>query len=148
MLLVRHTLGGGYPNHRRDRRVDRHNLHEYVLIFGYAAGCRHLHGGREGPGIGADHGMRIGAAGKPRESIVHVRVHHTNRGATARPVHDVAMRAVPGRPEKSGGPAPCQESVAAETVGEPRGLLNRDAGLRADGDGAVVEETVSYTHLR
>ena len=52
------------------------------------------------------------------------------------------MRADAGDSVESGGAPPCQESVAAETDREPRGPLQREIGLRAEGDGAVVEEIV------
>src|ERR1035437_4832895 len=91
--------------------------------------------------------MRIGAAVNPVEGIVHVRVHHTNRGAPARPVLYVAMRADPGHAVKSGGPAPYHESVASHTQGGPRGPLHREGALRTEGDGAVVEEIVGR-HVR
>src|ERR1035441_8771636 len=86
--------------------------------------------------------MRIGAPGNPRENIAHVGISRANRGAAVQPVLDVGMRAVPGRPEKSCRPAPCQKPVASQTYGDPRGLLNHDAALRTEGDGAVVEEIV------
>src|ERR1019366_2759841 len=115
---------------------------EYVLIPGYAGGCRELGGAREDHGIGAAHGVRIGGAVDPRESIVDERVHRANRGALARPVLDVAMRADALHPVKSGGPASYQEPVAPDNEGKPPGPLNRQAGLGAEGDRAVVEEIV------
>src|ERR1035437_1142510 len=38
--LIRHALGGGYPDQRGDGRVDGHGVDEYVLISGYAADSR------------------------------------------------------------------------------------------------------------
>src|ERR1019366_2338259 len=91
---------------------------------------------------GAAHGVRIGGAVDPRESIVDERVHRANRGALTRPVLDVAMRADALHPVKSGGPASYQEPVAPDNEGKPPGPLNRQAELGAEGDRAVVEEIV------
>jgi hypothetical protein len=140
--LIGHALGGRYPDDGGDGRIDRHDFHECVLIPGDAGGCRELGGAREDHGIGGARGVRIGDAVDPREGIVYERVRRANRGSATCPVLDVAMRADAVHPVKSGGAAPRQEPVTSKNERKAPGPLNREAGLSAQGEGAVVEEIV------
>src|ERR1035438_2838672 len=129
VCLVRHALGVRYPDHRGDRRIDRHDLHEYVLIPGSAGGCRELNGAREDHEIGGGQGVGIGGAVNPRKGIVNERVHRAHRGAATQAVLEVAVCADAFHAEKSGGPATYQEPVAPDNKGQPLGTLKRQAGL-------------------